>query len=109
LRCHRGHVRRHGKEDAGGRGAGAGRRYVEHDRHLRGELGLDDLSHRRVEPARSVCEDDHGGIVLVVRAVDGVGQVLLRDRVDIILELDRQHALLVARLGLGKGYSRREP
>ena len=92
--------RRHGEDvgrlgdpDAGRGGAGAFRRHVDDDGHLRGQLGLVDRLHRGREAAGRV-EEDHGGVVVVVRrARELVREVALGDRVDLEIgpESDREH------------------
>ena len=78
------------EEDAGRGGARSRRRDVEDHRHLRGELALDDVAHRGVEPARRVDEEDDRVVVLLIRAVDLADEVVSRDRVDVVVELDRE-------------------
>ena len=59
-------------------------RDVDDHRDLRRELALVDLAHRVREPAGRV-EHDHDRVVaVVVRAVDLLGEVVRRDRVDVV-------------------------
>ena len=90
LRRHGEDVRRLADPDAGRGGAGAGRRDVDDHRHFRGELGLDDLLHRGAEPAGRIEQDHDRVVMLAVRAIDLAVDVVLRDRVDVVLELDRK-------------------
>ena len=60
---------------------------------------LVDLAHR-VEQAAGRVENDHDGVVVaLVRAVDLVGQVVLRDRVDVVVENDCEDTRRIRRLG----------
>ena len=63
-------------------------RHVDDDRNLGCELLRVDLLHRRAEAAGSVEQDDDGVVVLAVRPVDLLVHVVLRHRVDVVLELD---------------------
>ena len=77
---------------SGGVGARAGRRDVDDDRHLGREDPLDDRAHRRAETARRVHLDHDRRVALAARPLDRVEQVVLRDRVDVVLELGDQDA-----------------
>jgi hypothetical protein len=65
---------------------------VDHDRDLEREHRLDDLAHRRAETARRVHLDHHRRRLLALRALHRVLEVLLRDGVDVVVELDHDHA-----------------
>ena len=83
-----------------------GRRDVHDHRHLRGEHRLHDLPHRGRQPARRVHDDHDRRRLLLLAAMDRVDEVVLRDRVDVVLELDREHVGL-PRLG-GRSRHREE-
>ena len=70
--------------DAGRGSARSVGRDVDDHRHLRRELGLVDLLHRRAEAAGRVEQDHDRVVALVVRAVDLAVDVVLRDRVDVV-------------------------
>ena len=71
-----------------------GRRDVDDDGHLDGEEALDDPAHRRAQAAGRV-EDEHDrGVAAVLGAVDRVLDVLLRDGVDVVVEVDGENARL---------------
>ena len=99
---HRGHVGGHGEEDPGRSSPGPWRIHVEDDRDFRGEFLLDDRSHRGVEATGGVREDDDGVVALVVRPVDRARQVVLRDRVDVVCELDCQNPRAVRCRGVAR-------
>ena len=88
LRRHREDVRRLSDHGTGGVGARAGGRDVDHDRDLEREHRLDDLAHRGAEPARRVHLDDDRGGALVRGLLHRVLEELLRDGVDVVVELD---------------------
>ena len=102
-RRHRGDVGRHRHVHAGGRRPGAVRRHVDDDGHLRGQLGLVDVLHRRREAPRRVEQDDEGRGVIGLRAVDRVLYEARRDGVDLAVELDREDERA---LGCGAGGGR---
>ena len=60
---------------------------------VRGQDALDDLPHRRAEAARCVHLDHDGGVALVLRPVDRAEEEVLRDRVDVVLELGHEYPL----------------
>ncbi len=96
VRRHRGDVGGKRDERAGGGGPRAGRRDVDDHGDVRLELLLDDLAHGGVEAAGGV-EQDHDRVVsLLLAAFDRAGEVVLRDRVDVVLELDGQDTRLIA-------------
>ena len=64
---------------------------VDDHRDLRRKLLLVDPSHRLRQAARRVEHDCHRRVPALVRAVDLPGQVPRGDRVDVVLENDRQH------------------
>ena len=92
--------RRHGEDvgrlrdpDPGRGGARALRRHVDDDGQLRIQLGLVDRLHRGREAAGRV-EEDHGGVVVVVRRARQLARdVVLRDGVDLEIgpESDREY------------------
>ena len=92
LRRHCGDVGGHRDEDACRGCARALRRDVDDDRDRRVELLLDDVPHGRVEAAGRVHEDDDRVVALVLALVDRAGEVVRGDRVDVVLELDRENA-----------------
>ena len=74
----------------------AGERPVRADpdenRHLRGQLAQDDLVLRVEQPPRCV-EDDRGRVVVVLRRLaELVAEVVLRDGIDVRVEMDREDA-----------------
>src|SRR4029079_18861038 len=87
----------------------SGRRDVDDDGYRRREEPLDDAPHRRAEPTRRVQDEHHGVVAAVLGAVDGVLDVLLGDRVDVVVEMDGEDAW---RIGLcehaRRGYERSE-
>ena len=91
LRRHRRDVRGHRDHGARRVRARAGWRDVDDDGHLGGEEALDDPAHRRGETARRVEDEHHRRVALVLGAVDGVLDVLLRDRVDVVVEVDGEN------------------
>ncbi len=97
-------LRSHGEQvggladpDAGGRCPRAFRRDVDDHRDLRRELGLVDVLHRAGESTRRVQEDHDRVVVLLVRALDLVDDVVGGDRIDVVVELDRENARLGGR------------
>ncbi len=80
---HRRHMRRHGYERTGGRGARSCRRDVDDDGDSRILDPLDDVAHGRIKAARRVEADDDGGRVGVFSSVDAPVEVAGHDRVDI--------------------------
>jgi hypothetical protein len=88
LRRHREDVRRLADNGTGRVGTRAGGRDVDHDGDLEREHRLDDLAHRGAEPARRVHLDDDRRGALVRGPLHRVLQELLRDGVDVVVELD---------------------
>ena len=97
LRGHREDVRRLADPDAGRGGPRAVGRDVDDHRDLRGELLLDDLPHRLREPARRVEQEHDRVVAALVRLRNLAGQVVLGDGIDVVVELDREHARGVRR------------
>ena len=82
----------HRDHGAGGVGARAGRRDVDDDGDVGGEDPLDDLPHRGAEPARRVHLDRDRRVAVALGPLDRVEQVVLRDRVHVVLELGDEDA-----------------
>ena len=91
LRRHRGDVGGHRDHRAGGVGARAGRRDVQDHRNRRSEEALDDPAHRGGEPSRRVEDDDDRVELLVLGTIDRVLDVLLRDGVDVVVEMNGEN------------------
>jgi hypothetical protein len=91
LRRHREHVGRHADHRAGGVGAGTPRGDVDDHRDLGGEDALDDVAHRGRQPAGRVHLDHRRRVALLLRPLDRVQEVVLGDRVDVVLELGHEH------------------
>ena len=92
-------LRRHGREvgrlhepEARGGGARSVRRHVDDHRQRRGEHALVDLAHRLGQAARRVEQEDDVVVALLLSLLDPVGDVVGRDRVDVVLELDGEDA-----------------
>ena len=96
LGSHGRQVRRHRDDGSRGVGGRARRGDVDDDRDLGGEEALHDASHRRAEAAGRV-EDEHvGGIPAVLGAVHRVLDELLRDGVDVVVEVRGENARRVS-------------
>ena len=113
LRRHRRQVGRHRDHGARRVRARARRRDVDDDRHRRGEEALHDPPHRGSQTARRVEDEHHRRVVAVLGAVDLVLDVLLRDRVDVVVEMNGEDARRVvlcenARRGSKRPESERE-
>ena len=96
LRRHRRQVGRHRDHGASGVCARAGRRDVDDHRHRRGEEALHDPSHRGSQTAGRVQDEHHRCVVAILGAIDLVLDVLLRDRVDVVVEMNGENARCVA-------------
>ncbi len=91
-------LRRHGEDvgrladpHAGRSCTRAVRRDVDDDRDARRELLLDDVPHRFREAAGRVQHDDDGVVAVLVSTVDLVLDVLRRNRVDVVVEVNCEH------------------
>jgi hypothetical protein len=73
-------------------GTGPAGSHVDDHGYLRRENRLDDVPHRRAQPARGVELDHHRLEALTGAPVDRVLDVVGRHRVDVVLERDQQHA-----------------
>ncbi len=89
ARRHRGDVAGVQDVGAGAGGAGAARRDVRRHRHGRGEDRLDDLAHRRVQPARRVELEHHQTGSVLGGALQAAQEIVGRGRGD--RAVDRQH------------------
>jgi hypothetical protein len=91
-------LRRHCEDVRGLADHGAGRirarsrgRDVDDDRHVDREHLLHDRAHRGAEPARRVHLDHDGGVAVVGPPAHLVDQVVLRDGIHVVVELDDEH------------------
>jgi hypothetical protein len=91
LRSHGEHVGCLADPDAGGCRPCAGGD-EDDDRDREAELFLVDVAHRFRETARSVEHDHRRGVATLLGALELVGHVIGRDRIDVVIELDRKHA-----------------